>query len=171
MDLIRMNFWNEKEAKRLFQIKLHELPYDELSIAKISQAFKRYIRTYKFEIIDSKDSPAQLEASKSNIKDLFKDLLDEIKGFKYLITVKVLLRKHKENGDIEFALVYFNSTTQTVVNCEYNLDKSFQEILYIIDNWINEESGWMTESIDAEYVNISILVHYQQVPTLNCLIN
>ena len=102
---------------------------------------------------------------------MFKDLLDEIKCFKYLITVKVLLRKHKENGDIEFALVYFNSTTKTAINCEYNLDKSFQEILYRIDNWINEESGWMTESIDAEYVNISILVHYQQVPTLNCLIN
>ena len=36
------------------------------------------------------------------------------------------------------------------------LDKSFQEILYRIDNWINEGSGWMDESVDTEYVNISI---------------
>ena len=36
------------------------------------------------------------------------------------------------------------------------LDKSFQEILYRIDNCINEGSGWIIESIDAEYVNISI---------------
>ena len=42
-----------------------------------------YARTYKVEIIDSKDPLAQLEASKSSIKDLFKDLLDEVKGFKY----------------------------------------------------------------------------------------
>ena len=36
------------------------------------------------------------------------------------------------------------------------LDKCFLEILYRIDNWINTESGWLFESTDAEYVNISI---------------
>ena len=122
---------------------LHELPfYDELSIDKISKAFKRYARSYKIEIRDSKDPLAQLEDSKSSIKDLFEDLLDEIKGFKYQITVKVLLSKHKENRDMEFAVVYFNSTAKTVINSDkYMLDKSFQEVLYRIDNWINEGSG------------------------------
>ena len=28
--------------------------------------------------------------------------------------------------------------------------------MYRIDNWINEGSGWTTESVDAEYVNISV---------------
>ena len=98
----------------------------------------------------------QLEASKSSIKDLFKELLDKIKGFKYQITVQVLLRKHKGNEDIEFAPGYFNSTTKTVINSKYMLDKSFQEILYIVDYWINERSGRVIESIDAEYVNISV---------------
>ena len=60
---------------------------------------------------------------------MFKDLLDEIKGFKYQITVKVLLRKHKETGDVELAPVYFNSTTKTVISAEDSLDKSFQEVL------------------------------------------
>ena len=87
---------------------------------------------------------------------MFKDLLDEIKGFKYQITVKVLLSKYKKNGDIEFAPVYFNSTTKEVINLEYDIDKSFQEILYRIDNWTNEGSGWVIEPVDAEYVNISI---------------
>ena len=36
------------------------------------------------------------------------------------------------------------------------LDKFFQEIFYRIDDWINEGSGWMIESVDTEYVNISI---------------
>ena len=71
-----------------------------------------------------------------------------MKGFKYQITVKFLLRKYKENRGIEFAPVYFNS--------EYMLDESFQEILYRIDNWTNEGSGRVFESIEAEYVNISI---------------
>ena len=59
---------------------LHELPsYNELSIKQISDAIKRYARSYKVEIIDSKYPLVQLEAIKSSIKDLFKDLLDEIK--------------------------------------------------------------------------------------------
>ena len=79
-----------------------------------------------------------------------------MKGFKYQITVTVLLCKHKQNGDIEYAPVYFNSATKTVINSDkFDFDKSFQEILYRIDNWINEGSGWIIESIEAQYVNIS----------------
>ena len=168
-------FWNQKEAKNLFQtlpfynaliekpeIKklsnvelLHELPFsDELSITEVSKAFKRYARGYKVEIIDHKDPLVQLEARKSSIKDLFKDLLNEMKDFKYQITVKVLLSKDKNEG-IEHSSVYFNSTTKTVINSEFSLDKSFQEILYRIDNWINEGSGWIIESISGEYIKIS----------------
>ena len=58
-----------------------------------------------------------------------------MKGFKYQIKVKLLLCKHKMNGDIEHAPVYFNSATKTVINSDkYDLDKSFQQILYKIEN-------------------------------------
>ena len=97
---------------------------------------------------------------------MFKDLLDEIKGFKYEITVKVLLRKHKEDGDIEFTPAYFNSATKTVIDFKYTLDKSSREILYRIDNWVNEGSGWVIESINSEYVNISI---YSSLSTRSCI--
>ena len=70
--------------------------------------------------------------------------------------MKVLLRKRKENEAIEFAPIYFNSTTKTVINSKYMLDKSFQEILYRINNWVNEGSGWVIESTDAEYVNMFV---------------
>ena len=54
-----------------------------------------------------------------------------MKGFKYQITVKFLLCKYKRNGDNEFAPVYVNSATKTVINSDkYGLDRSFQEILY-----------------------------------------
>ena len=71
---------------------LHELPFhDELSVLKKSKAFKGYARSYKVEILEPKDPLVQLEANKSSIKDMFKDLLNEMKGFKYQITVTVLL--------------------------------------------------------------------------------
>ena len=57
--------------------------------------------SYKVEIIERKDPILQSEASKSSIEDLFSDLLNETKGFKYKITLKVLLKKYKLNGEIE----------------------------------------------------------------------
>ena len=40
------------------------------------------------------------------------------------------------------------------------LHKSFQGILYRMDNWINERSGWVTESVNKKYVSISIFSPY-----------
>ena len=36
------------------------------------------------------------------------------------------------------------------------VDITFQEILYRIDSWINGRSGWIIESIQCQYMNISI---------------
>ena len=85
---------------------------------------------------------------------MFSDLLNETKGFKYQITVNVLLKKYKLNGEIEFRPVCFNSVTKTVANYRFQLESSFQEILYMIDNWINEGSGWIIEFIESQYINI-----------------
>ena len=86
---------------------------------------------------------------------MFSDLLNKTKGFKYQITVKILLKKYKLDGEIEFRPVYFNSVTKTVTNHRFQLESSFQEILYMIDNWINEGSGWIIELIESQYINIS----------------
>ena len=102
-----------------------------------------------------KDLIVQLNASKLSIKNLFNDLLNETKGFKYQITVKVLLKKYKLDGEIEFRPVYFNSVTKTVTNHIFKLEKSFEEILYTIDVWINNGSGWIIELIEYQYINIS----------------
>ena len=44
-----------------------------------------------------------------------------------------------------------------MINLDFNLGKSFEEILYRVDNWINEGSGWIIDSINGQYVNISII--------------
>ena len=72
---------------------LSELPfYEELNMIKTSDAFRGYAMSYKVEIIERKDPINQLEASKLRIDDLFSDLLNETKGFKYQITVKGVLK-------------------------------------------------------------------------------
>ena len=116
------------KIKRLKNVDLlAELPFHEqLSIIKTNQAFAEYAMSYKVEIVKKKRPDLQLETSKSSIKDLLSDLLNEIKGFKYQITVKVLLKKYKPNGEIELAPVYFNSATKLIINDRFKLEKSFQ---------------------------------------------
>ena len=61
---------------------------------------------------------------------MFEDLLAEIKGFKYQITLDVLLSKYNGNAERElFAPVYFNSTTKSEICLAGSLDKSFKKFL------------------------------------------
>ena len=41
------------------------------------------------------------------------------------------------------------------MNHRFTLENSSQEILYMIDVWINNGSGWNVESIESQYINIS----------------
>ena len=42
-----------------------------------------------------------------------------------------------------------------MINHKFGLENLFQEMLYRIYNWINERSGWIVESIESQYINIS----------------
>ena len=86
---------------------------------------------------------------------MFNDLLDETKGFKYQTILKVKFKKYI-GSKIEVSPVFFNTTIKTMINHEFKLDRSFQEILYRFDNWINESSHWVVESIKSQYIDISI---------------
>ena len=139
------NTYIEKpEVKKLNNLQLlKELPfYGELSIIKNKTAFSGYAQSYKIEIVDKRDVIVQLKASKISIVELFKDLLIELKGLKYQITLAVLLSKMKNSSDIEYSPVYFNSLSKAVINFnKLGLDQSFQEIIYRLDNWIIHGSG------------------------------
>ena len=95
------------------------------------------------------------QAIRSSIKDFFNTPLNETKGFKYQITLKVVLKKYLSNGEFQFAPIYFNSTTKIVISHRFSLENAFQEILYRTDDWINKESGWIVELIECQYITFS----------------
>ena len=74
-----------------------------------------------------------------------------------------MLKKYKHNGEIEFRTVYFNSVTKTVTNPILKLEKSFEDILYMIDVRINNGSGWIIELIKSQYIIFQLIDHYQEV--------
>ena len=99
--------------------------YEEMNVIKTNHAFRGNAMIYKVEIIEKKDPMKQLEASKASMNDLFSDLLNETKCFKYQIILQVMLRKYKPNGEIEFRPVYFSSATKTVINHKFSHENAF----------------------------------------------
>ena len=95
---IELPFYNKHiekpNIKRLKNIDLLSelLFYEEMNIIKTSHAFGGNATSYKLELTEKKDPTEQLEAIKSSVKDLSSDLLDETKGFKYQVTLKVVLK-------------------------------------------------------------------------------
>ena len=105
-------------------------------------------------LVDRRAVVIQLKGSEISIKKLFKDLLIELKGFKYQIKLVILLSKVKNNSETEYSQVHFNSLTKIVINNDCKLDQMFSEITYRVDNWISHGSGWIVEEIHNQYLNI-----------------
>ena len=96
-----------------------------------------------------------MSVSKNSIKNLFDELLREKRGFKYIISVKITLKKRINDNEFDPKTLYFNSLIKTVINQRYHLNDSFEEILNLLDIWINEGSGWIIDKIEGLYINIS----------------
>ena len=145
------------EIKKLNNAELlKELPlYDELGIVKSKSAFSVYARSCKIEIVGKRDVIVQLKASKISTVELFKDLLIGLKGFKYQVTLCVLLSKVKSSDAVEYSPVYFNSLTKTMIRDGFKLDQCFNKIIYRLESWISHGSGWIIEEIVSQYLNVS----------------
>ena len=79
------------------------------------------------------------------------------------MTVKLLLKKYKLYGEIEFASVYFNSVTKTVINHRFRLENSFQEILYMIDLWIIMDLVGMFNQLSFNTLTFQLIDLYLEV--------
>ena len=131
---------------------LCELPfYDDINISRKERAFKVHAETYKVEIINNKSLSDLLFVSKNSIKNLFDELL---RGFKYILSTKITLKKRINDNEYKPCTVSFNSLVKTGINRRY-LNDSFEEILYLLDIWINERSACTIDQIDGLYIDTS----------------
>jgi len=83
-------------------------------------------------------------------------LKSEKRGLKFKVTVKVHLRKEREDRTI-CKKPYFTSNTMTVLNEDEipeKIDRAIEEILERIARWISEGSGWNIEDVDNHYINV-----------------
>ena len=135
---------------------LRELPlHDDINISRNESALRAYAETYKVEIIINKNLSDSLSVSKNSIKNILDELLREKWSFEYIISVKIILKKRINDNEFEPKTLHLNSQIKTVINQRYRINDSFEEILNLLDIWINEGCGWVIDEIKGLYINIS----------------
>ena len=144
---------------------------------------KGFVKSYEISIKNNKDPLAQLQNTRKVIEQHVINSLDEMKGLKYVETVKVTFNKPEQSNyrrdEITFEkhkerffklfktdetdekvskTAYFNSKAQTIINhTEINkaLQLTKQQIMNKIAQWTSEGSGWTIQSVDNHYLNIA----------------
>ena len=136
--------------------KYKPVPAPRTKIEQTNKALKGYTKSYEISIKNNKDTLAQMQNTRKAIEHRVITLLNEMKGLKYVETLKVTFSK-MSGGEIVIKTAYFNSRVQTIINhTEINeaLQMSKQNILNQISQWISEGSGWTIQSVDSHYLNI-----------------
>ena len=65
------------------------------------------------------------------------------------------MKKRINDNETRYSTVYFNSLIKMVINQRYHLNESFEEILNLLDIWINESTGWSLDGIQGSHINTS----------------
>ena len=86
---------------------------DDINISRNERALRGYAEAYKVEIINNRNLSDSLSVSKKSVKNLFDQLLKEKRGFKYIIGVKITLKKRINDNKVDPRTVYFNSSAKT----------------------------------------------------------
>ena len=132
------------------------IPTPRTIIEQVEKALQGYTKSFNIQLRDKKDPLIQLQKSRHAINHLFKNILIQTKGFKFVETLQVEFVKYSNDKKIS-KNGYFNSTTDLIINetdIKLSLQASQQQILNKIAQWISEGSGWTIQSIENHYINI-----------------
>ena len=80
--------------KLLSEQLLYKQPInDDISISRNERAFRGYGKTYKAEMINNRNLSDSLSVNKNSKKNLFDKSFRGRRGFKYIISVKIILKE------------------------------------------------------------------------------
>ena len=80
-----------------------------------SLAYKGYASTYNVDILNSFNPELQLQNTESAIKNKLKDLLYEVRGFKFVALVSEFRKVESDDGR-KYITCYSNSKAETIMN-------------------------------------------------------
>ena len=127
-------------------------------MVKQSHAFKGYVSSYNVKILNSSNPELQPKDTESEIQNKLTDLLSELKGFKFVITLVLEFKKIQSDDKTLQGTFYSNSKAETIINLS-DIDDVFKSI-YItaisnIQKSLGQGSGWIIDSVIDNNVNVS----------------
>ena len=155
----------DKELQEKFEEvsqKIEKKINDQKLWFPLRKALKNYTKSFGIKIINKNEPIIQFNSTIDRVASLLKKQLNEMKGIKYIETLKLTFKKTTIDADknqpkIIFETAYFNSKTKTIINeneVNENIQTSNQEILNGIGVWLSEGSGWTVESVNDQCINI-----------------
>ena len=119
---------------------------------------------YDIELQDNLNLLDHFTKTKSLVKSHLEDLFKDMKGFKFIETLKVTFEKDTMDPKTGkrasiYKTAFFNSKAKIVTkvdDIEPELNMSRQEIMNAIDKWVSEGSGWVADRIDSHYINVTL---------------
>ena len=132
-------------------------------IKELNRALKGHAKSYGIELQDNLNPLNHFTKTKVLVESHLEDLLKTMKGFKFIEMLEVTFEKDTIDSKTGkrvsiYKTAFFNGKAKTITKAndiEPELSMSRQEILNAIDKWVSEDSGWVIDSIDNHYINIS----------------
>ena len=148
---------NYKPIPKQRTVKRKPVPTPRTVIKQIDKALNGFVKSYEIDLRNDKDPLIQMQNTRKGVERQLSILLNEMKGLKYVETLKVTFEKISSDVIIEKS-AYFNSASQTIINqvgISESLKISSENILNKIAQWISEGSGWTVKEINDHYLNIA----------------
>ena len=133
-------------------------------IKELNWAFKGHAKSYEIELQDNLNPLNHFTKTRPQTESNLEDLLKTMKGFKFIETLEVTFEKDTIDSKTGkcisiYNTAFFNGKAKTItkvddIKSEPNMSR--QEILNVIDKWVSEGLGWVTDRIDSHYLNVTL---------------
>ena len=144
--------------------KEHITNVSSSKIQELKRALKNHAKSYEIKLQDNLNPLNHFTKTRPLIESHLEDLLQTIKGFKFIETLEVMFEKDTLNSKTGkrvsiYKTAFFNGKAKIVTkvnDIEPELNISRQEILNTTDKWVSEGSGWVIDRIDSHYINVTL---------------
>ena len=146
-----------------------------MKITQLAHVFQSNASSYNVEFLNSFNPELQLKDTRFAIKNKLKQLLTELRGFKFMATLVLMLKKIESEDKTKYDTFYSHSKAETVGESDdvfesfYTTVKQTYKNLYIDDVFqsiyttvisnikksLGKGSNWITDSVIEHNLNIS----------------
>ena len=113
---------------------------------KLTKREHAFSSSYNFEILNSYNPELQLKDTESAIKNKLKQLMTELRGFKFVTTLVLVFKKVESEDKTKYGTFYSNSKAEIIVN-ESDINDMFKSIyttfISNIQKSLGKDSGWI----------------------------